>query len=303
MKRIKSKLRVLALAAGSLAITALSANAANSFYAPGDLVLFFQQEGGTNTVYANLGNAATLYRGAATGVDVASNFNFLDINATLVSAFGAGWATDTTLYAGLAAVWGTSSSSTTLQNGDPHRTLYVSSARNSVGTLGSANSTGWDLGLAGDTAMSNGATGIATQNNVFENNYNVAQTVSPTSTSGIDNANPFSSPGIQGPAFNAFSGGVQQVGSASTIGAFGGAGTAEFALDLFRIQAKNNIAGQVGNGETLRLGTYEGSVTVNTNGQVSFVTSAVPEPSTYALMGVSALVIGFVVRRRRAQNL
>ena len=304
MKQIKTKLRVLALAAGSLAITMAGANAANSFYAPGDLVLFFQQEGGTNTVYANLGNTATVFRGTATGPSGSTNLvNFLDINSTLVSAFGIGWASDPTIYAGLAGVWGTSSSSSSLQNGDPQRTLYVSSPRNSVGTVGSANSTGWDLGLAGDTAMSGGATGIATQNNVFENNYNVAQTVSVTSTSGIDDANPFSSPGIQGPAFGGtFSGGVQQIGSASTIGTIGtGTGTAEFALDLYRIQAKNAVAGQVGFGDTLRLGTYEGTVSVNTSGQVSF--SAVPEPSTYALLGLSALVIGYIVRRRRAQNL
>ncbi len=304
MKLFKTKLRLFALAAGSLAITMAGANAANSFYAPGDLVLFFQQEGGTNTVYANLGNAATVFRGSATGASGSTNLvNFLDINATLISAFGSGWATNTTIYAGLAGVWGTSSSSNTLTDGDPHRTLYVSSARNSVGTVGQANSTGWDLGLAGDTAMSSGATGIATQNNVFENNYNVAQVVSDTTTSGIDNANPFSSPTIQGPAFGgAFSGGVQQVGSASTIGTIGtGTGTAEFALDLWRVQAKNAVVGQVGFGETLRLGTFEGTVSVNTSGQVSF--TAVPEPSTYALLGLSALVIGFFIRRHRARNL
>jgi len=304
MKRIKNKLRVLALAAGSLAITMAGASAANSFYTPGDLVLFFQQEGGTNTVYANLGNTATAFRGAGTGAaDGVNQINFLDINSTLVSAFGSGWATDTTLYAGLAGVWGTSSSSTGLQNGDPHRTLYVSAARNSVGTIGSADSTGWDLSLAGDTKMSDGATGMATQNNAFENNYDAAQTVSPTGTSQIDAQNPFAGPGIQGNAFNnTFGGGVQQVGSASTIGTIGtGTGTAEFALDLWRIQAKNAVAGQVGFGEALRVGTYEGTVSVNTSGQVSF--TAVPEPSTYALMGLSALVIGFFIRRhRRAQN-
>lgn len=301
MKLFKTKLRVLALAVGSLAISTFSANAANSFYAPGDLVLFFQQEGGSNTVYANLGNAATLYRGAATGVaGGTTSYNFLDISATLVSAFGSGWATDTSIYAGLAAVWGTSSSSSGLQDGDPHRTLYVSSARNSVGTIGSANSTGWNLSAAGDTAMSSGATGIATQNNVFENSYDAVQTVSITSTSQIDNQNPFLSPGIQGNAFGgAFAGGVQQVGSASTIGSFGSAGTAEFALDLYRIQAKNNISGQVGSGQAVRVGTYEGTILVNSSGQIS----AVPEPSTYALLGLSALVIGFVIRRRRAQNL
>lgn len=305
MKPFQSKLRVLALAVGSLAISALSANAANSFYAPGDLVMYFQQEGGTNTVYANLGNAATLYRGAATGVDVANNLNFLDINSALVTAFGAGWASDTTIYAGLAAVWGTSQTNNSLQNGDPHRTLYVSASRNGVGTIGTADSTGWDLTLSGDSAMTTGASAIQAQNNVLENSYTTAVAVSDTTTSQIDDKNQFSSPGIQGTAFTLFPGGVQQVGTAGTFAAdFGGIGPVEFALDLYRIQSKNGITGQVGLGEDVRVGTFEGTFTLSTDGKVSFVTSAVPEPSTYALMGLSALVIGYVVRRRRAaQNL
>jgi len=304
MKPFQSKLRVLALAVGSLAISALSANAANSFYAPGDLVMYFQQEGGTNTVYANLGNAATLYRGAATGVDVANNLNFLDINSALVTAFGAGWASDTTIYAGLAGVWGTNATNNSLQDGDPHRTLYVSAARGSVGTIGTADSTQWII--AGNTQMTNAASGIQSQNNVLENSYTTAVAVSDTATSQIDDQNPFLAPGIQNDAFGGnLPGGVQQAGTAGTFAAdFGGIGPVEFALDLYRIQAKNTISGQVGFGETLRAGTYEGTFTVGTDGKVSFVTSAVPEPSTYALMGLSALMIGYVVRRRRAaQNL
>ena len=300
MKLFKNKLRVLALAAGSLAITMAAAHAQNANYAPGDLVLFFQQDGGTNTLYVNLGNAATLYRGAGTGAaDGVNNYSFLDINTTLVNAFGAGWATDTTLYAGLAGVWGTSASSSTLQDGDPHRTLYVSQARTDVGTIGLANSAGYDLGLAGTTAMTNGANGIVSQNNVLETQYSTAVAESPTSVSTIDEQNPISA-GSQGTAFSIFAGGVQQQGGTFAAN-FGDAGASVFALDLYRIQAKNNISGQVGQGETLRLGTYEGTVSVGSDGTVSF--TAVPEPSTYALMGLGALVIGFVVRRRRAQNL
>jgi len=303
MKLFKSKLRVLALAAGSFAITVLSANAANSFYAPGDLVLFFQQDGGTQTVYANLGNAATLYRGAATGAAGGTNsLNFLDISATLISAFGPGWASDTTLYAGLAGVWGNSNTLNTLQDGDPHRTLYISAARSSVGTIGQANSSPADMVSAGNTALTGAATGIQTQNNVLENSYTTAVAQSPVATSQIDNQNTFSL-GIQNAAFGGnIAGGVQQKGTAGVFSAsFGAAGSTEFALDLYRFQGKDNIAGQVGFGEGLRLGTYEGTVTVGTDGQVSF--TAVPEPSTYALMGLSALFIGYVIRRRRAQNL
>jgi hypothetical protein len=303
MKQIKTKLRILALAAGSLAISMAGANAANSFYAAGDLVLFFQQDGGTQTVYANLGNAATLYRGAATGAAGGTNsLNFLDLSSTLSTAFGAGWASDTSLYAGLAGVWGTSNTLGNLQDGDPQRTLYVSAARSGVGTIGQANSSPADMVLAGNSALTTAATGIQTQNNILENSYATAVAQSPVGTSQIDNQNTFSL-GIQNAAFNSsVAGGVQQQGSAGVFSAsFGDAGSTEFALDLYRFQGRDNIATQVGFGEGLRLGTYEGTVSVGTDGQVSF--TAVPEPSTYALLGLSALVIGYVVRRRRAQNL
>ena len=61
-------------AAGLLAagLTVLPVGAANTAYTPGDLVLYFQKEGGANTVYVSLGNTATVFRGAATGADTAN---------------------------------------------------------------------------------------------------------------------------------------------------------------------------------------------------------------------------------------
>ena len=261
----------------------MAAAAQNPNFAPGDLMLYFQQEGGTQTVYANLGNTANLYRGAASGPDVANSVNFLDISAALTSAFGPGWASDVTVYAGLAGVWGNSATSSTLQNGDPHRTLYVSSPRNDVGTGGQSNSTGWDLTLAGDTAMTGAAGGMLSQNNILETAYTTAVVVSPTTISTIDNQNPFLFPTIQGNAFQgAFAGGVQQVGTAGTLGSFGPAGSAEFALDLFRILAVTTAPGQVAG--TKRVGTYEGTITVSTTGKVSFIAQGTATPfQTWAL--------------------
>jgi hypothetical protein len=84
--------------------------------------------------------------------------------------------------------------------------------------------------------------------------------------------NPFLSTGIQGTAFNIFGGGVQQVGSASSFGTFGAAGSVEFALDLYRILAKTGITNQVAG--SLRSGSYEGTVTINSSGKVSFIAKA-----------------------------
>ncbi len=284
------------LATSLVALVTPTAMAANSFYAPGDLILYFQQEGGTNTIYANLGNAATDFRGATTGADAPNKLNFLNINSTLISAFGAGWASDPSIYSGLAAVWGVSSTQTNLQNGDPQRTLYISQGRAGVATIGAQDSTGWDLSGGGNSAITAGATGIKNQNDAFENNYDALVTVSPTGVSLIDNQNPFFSPGLQGPSFGLFDGGNQQRGTTGTIGDFGDAGVAEFALDLYRILGRTGVAGQVGG--DLRNGSFEGTVTIDSQGSVSFLT-AVPEPSSVALLGMAA---GTLVLRRRRQS-
>lgn len=288
------KRHALLMACSSL-LAAFPVNAANSFYAPGDLVLYFQKEGATNTVYANLGNAANLYRGSAAGAaDGVNNINFLNLNTTLTGAFGSGWASDSSVYAGLAGVFSTNVTNNILTDRDPSRTLYISRSRDDVGTVGLANSNTWDLVTAGNTTMSAGATGITGQNTAFETNYDAQVAISPTSVSTIDDQNPFLVPGQQGNAFSAFEGGVQQRGTGSSFGSFGDAGEVEFALDLYRILAKNNISGQVGG--DLRVGSYEGTITVGNTGLVSFV--AIPEPSALALTGLAAGAL--VLRRRRS---
>ena len=261
-----TSMKPFSFAAVAFALT-LPAMGANSLYAPGDLVLTFQKEGSINTVYANLGSAAG-FRGTAAGADDGTNvLNILDLNSTLTSAFGSGWASDTSIYAGLAGVYSTNDSSNAITNGDPNRTLYVSASRDGVGTVGSANSSAY--AVTTNSGMTAGANRILAQNNAFELNYDAAFTVSPTSVSLIDDQNPFLSTGIQGDAFGIFSGGIQQVGSASSFGTFGAAGNVEFALDLYRILAKTGINGQVAG--VLREGSYEGTVTINSSGKVSFI--------------------------------
>jgi hypothetical protein len=290
--------KLVILAAAALATGMATAKAQNPDYAAGDLVLFFQNPGGATgndqTLYVNVGQTALDFRGAAAGVDVANDLNIINISSQLTAAFGANWATETTLYAGLAGVWGNAGSlNNTLLNGDPNRTLYVSQARTDVGTVGQANSTGYTIG--GDTAMTTAANGMITQNNVLETTGTGLTLQAATSASQIDDQNPFTVPGVQGTAFGTFPGGVQQAGSASQFGNFGGLTGIEFALDLYRILAKTNAPGQTAG--PLRVGTYEGTLVLDTLGNVSFVTTAVPEVSSALLVG--SLGLAGLVRRRR----
>jgi hypothetical protein len=292
---IKNILSTAILAAAGVALSASSAMAQNPNYAPGDIVLFFQQFGGSNTVALNVG-AATTFR------DTTSNIlNIANIGAQLsngTTGFGASWYDSTSLWWGAAGVFNNSTSSSTVTNGDPGRTLYVSRNRNLVGTEGTASSTPWSVGS--NTDMTTVANGIIGQNNRMETQSVTAILVEPTSTSNIDQQNLFN---ISGTPTNSFSvlasGGVQGDFGAGSFGSFGGL-TAEGALDLYRILAVNP-SGTVETG-TVRAGQFQGTFVIEQDGDLSYIVTPVPEPATM----VAGLALGAVAtltrRRRRGQT-
>ena len=251
-------------------------HAQNPFYEAGDLILFFQKPGSTDSVVVSLGSAANLYRGAAAGPTADRQAtNIININSELTTAFGADWASDPDVYAGLI---GCRDSSTGFDvfDGDQTRTLYASRSRADVGIPGAPSSTTWDFTLSG--ASTAGATNAIAFGNIFETNYTTKAAVSPVSVSKVNNYNPFVDVplGIQGTAFNAFPGGVQQRGSATTFGVFGPVSSPEFLLDLYRItpRADADTEGEV-SGER-RIGSYEGTVAVSSAGGVSFISRLIP---------------------------
>jgi hypothetical protein len=303
--KLKNKLAAMLMASGSL-VAASTSNAAS--YAAGDLVLFFFQESGSQTVYVNLGQAYT-YRGAAAGSqDATAVTNILEsrgstqsgaavtnLGTTLTNAFGASWASMTNLYAGLAAVRSASTStSATAVNGDPSRTIYTSVANNLVDEPGGRV-------VPGNTDMTTIANNTISMNTKFLGSNDILQ--AGVADSFIDEQNPFFASGILDTAFGSLAGGVAQVGTATSLGSFGDVSNVEFALDLHRILATNGGAGTItagldseGNTIPLRTSTYEGTITINSSGVVGF--SAVPEPSSVMLLGLGAGALAF--RRRRS---
>jgi hypothetical protein len=275
--KYKSNKLIAALFGAGFALGQLHAQ---TTVAPGDLILFFQKPGVTNTVYANLGNAATLYRGAESGPSAANQaLDIININTTLVDAFGAGWASDPDIYAGLSGVR-SNSAGTGVTNGDQNRTLYVSRSRPNVGTVGAAGAIPFNLVSAG--SLTAGATNMLGMNTNFATRLpNLTQgRITTLELSVIDDQNPTTLAGMQGTAFNMFVGGVQQRGSASAFGTFGPAGQVEFALDLQRLVPDATVHPGEVEGPS-RTGTYEGTITVGTNGSVSFITQGTAPSSAY----------------------
>lgn len=285
----KSKFIALATAVASV-IAGASAQAQNPNYAPGDIVLFFQQFGGSNTVMLNVGPATT-FRDTAVNL-----INIANINAELsngTTGFGATWYNASNLWWGAAGVRSNSTSTSAQTAGDPGRTLYISQGRSAVGVEGAASSAGWS-GF-GNTDMTTGANGIIQMANRMETTSLTTVLVETTGTSNVDNQNPFNILGNPDAAFTIFPGGVEGSFGPGQFGSFGGV-SAEGALDLYRILAATTAPGQVGG--PLREGTYEGSFVIDQSGDVSFIVNNVPEPSSAMLLGVASLIGGCIRRRK-----
>jgi len=284
--KITRKIAILAVAGLSLVTMTAQAQLDTTFNY-NDVLFGFRASSGNGTstqLVFNLGSAQS-FRDAT-----ANRVNFANIGSSLSSTYDADWFNRTNLFAGfIAATNGTNSDNsgdTGVGSGvgqtDPNSTIYVSRSRTSVGTVGSAQGST----PGGTIALDPQAAGLAINSlgSTFNTNQSGGQASLPTATANGWATNVTAS--------NAADFGTFNIEAAFTSGnfTFGSAGTVERMWDFYRVP---NF------GETTGVGQFQGTFTINSSGDVSFI--AVPEPSTYALLGLGAIV-GFIAYRRRLQK-
>lgn len=272
--QIKPKYLLTMLVMAGISVAATSADAAT--FVQGDVLLTFRASTGSNTlVTVNLGQASQFRNAQTSGTNL---INFTNVGAALNSTYGTAWQTgDATLNWAVAGI-----NNSSAVGGDPLRTTYLSVAQDIV-SPGVQSSTAWgDPSALGTTARGNLNSQLSSAQASF-----ISATESTPGMVLLSNAVTTWDENVLG-AFHSGS-------SAEGNFAAGASGT---ALDLYRILNTPVGANPAG---TAGVGSWEGTFTINSSGQISFITtSVVPEPSRALLGGLG--MAGLVLRRRRSRK-
>lgn len=304
MKPIYRLLRFgrLALAAGALALSASAASAqVLTTYQVGDIFIGFRQTGVANTLVAKIGTVAD-YLPTSLGGSRAPNSTYnptfgvipstvtpvTNLNADLTSVFGAGWNTNAT--DGTSVRWGIvgwtgSAAETSPVSGLTTRSLFVTRARTNPSTQTTITGTPSAIGSRSNfgTAFGSGfiAGGIGSypnQNSTLNSSVAYIGAASDTNNWGSR---------INNNGTGSFGLGATNPVEQQLSGAF--QGPTDSVLDLWLSPNTSSTL--------VTQNTYLGSFSLSNSGQLTF--TAVPEPSTYALLALAGAAL--VVFRRRKQ--
>lgn len=276
--RIHTRHLLTMLVMAGISAVAFPANAATT-YAPGDLLLGFRATGGTgstSSLVVNLGPATALR-------DNTGSTALIDISAALTATYGAGWENRTDLSFGFAGVFSSATIGSTVTNGDPRQAVYLS-ADNTTGAIGVQGSS--SVTLAGSGAMTTFASAVASYGASFQ--AFGGATFNGGLAAALDTAT--------ANTWEDFTSGSSDFSTGSNT-VEGTVGTAQGRiLDLYRILGVTTGANPPG---PLRTGTWEGTISLGTDGVVSFdaTVAAVPEPSRALLAGFG--LMSLMLRRRR----
>lgn len=273
--QIKTKHLLTMLAVAGISLTALPATAATT-YAAGDILIGFRATGGTGSttsLVVNIGNSQTIRDNNTT------NSVLANIGAALASAYGSGWESRTDLFWGAAGV-GQKFTTDPVANGDPGQTLYLTRAggAGNVGMQNTANPT---------TSGTTGHTGVV--NKVYDWETAFQGFTGTTANGGLV---AFMDTSLVN-TYDEFTGTTSDWTSSFNTDA---AVTGGSVLDLYRILGTTTGANPTG---TARTGAWQGTLSLGTDGTISFNPGLVPEPSR-TLLAATGLGFLFMRRRRRA---
>lgn len=264
-------------------------------FTAGDVLLGFRTagNGSANNIVVNLG-AATTFR--THYVNQTNAINFANIGTLLTTQYGADWFSRTTnpVWMGTVAANNATNINNSASPGatlDPNSTVYLSARRIGLGTIGQDNSADPN-GFSGQAMASSGVVALG---NTFDANDASGYANLPTTTVNWWQGYTTGSNSADFSSFN-----VEQRMSLSGFTAngttFGPAGSNIYnVLDFFRYP--EFAGGSSFSPSTANTALYLGSFTINSSGDISFVT--IPEPSAVAMLalGLGGLALG---RRRRS---
>ena len=275
---------MLALACAAL-FASTNANATLA-YNDGDLILGFRATGGTgaSTDYlVNLGSDSSFLTGSSQ-----LTLNVGNIAADLSSIFGAGWKTRSDLF------WSVSGVQKFAGNTLPNNSMFATNAETTIGALGTQNSTAWPR------VSSFGAGTPALKIQSMATKFTLGTTGAISGTDQIESTNSafaLIQPTSQTNSFASFMpNGINTTG-ASAYGYFNGttgiegnfgSGTAGTVLDLYSLTPGSGASSFIGN------------FSINDSAQVTYTPTGVPEPTSIAILGAGAAMLGMVRRRRTA---